>query len=405
MKKTIFFILALNATISFGQLKECDCKDALNKDLKQKVTENEYRSFKDWLYEYFQKNEESRTLAKNNDKAKWSGKFMAIIDGLPIKTSGDADWQSSSENQAYYRAEHEYLKNSYITDDAFNELFIEKFDENNLKAYLGCLDLCKNVMAKEGVFGIIGGDKRNEFYIQVQFSSSTGALKITLDGDARYTNMEPIKGLLFKDNLVIHNGQSQTQYFKRLDPTKSASFSFNVKENVVITPLVLDAKPAINQQAIPIGTIVASVLPYESFLKANELENIDNANMEKALWIPCDGRTLTVSKYAQYSGGKIPDLRGVFLRGINDYNVKFPTVVAVSSNQKNPENQMAGQFQNDTFQLHNHKFLSPVAGPLVVFGSPDAGTHANFAEKETSTTGDSETRPKNVTVYYYIKIN
>jgi hypothetical protein len=422
--KCILSLLFLTlCSLSHGQTKECDCGSALNQDLKDFNSTKEYKDFKNWLYSYYQKDETKRDQAKRDASQSFSGEIGVVIKAIPISAGGDYSNSSSVDKQRYQHTEQFYLKNQYLTDQQVNELFVSQFGNNQLQAYLGCLDLCKGVIGN-GVYFYTGGETSDEFYIEVKFASNTGAERITLAGDARYINLEPIGGLSFTEGLVIARGQSRTQYFKRVDPTKAASFTINVRESIAIRPIELPAQPAVNQQAIPVGTIICSVLSYKSFLEANKLDKMNNSNMSIALWVPCDGRQVPESKYFPYAG-RVPDLRGVFLRGINTYgdaSANFGSVVDVSNAQKNPENKVANEFQGDTFQGHSHNF----SGDIVVAndgahppthltasrpGELQRNKSYNFV-KGASTDGTNgtprvsiETRPKNVTVYYYIRIN
>ena len=407
MKLTNLSLLLLISTSIFAQTKECDCSGPLSKDLKTYISDNEYSDFKDWLYVYYQKDETTRTSLKNNASSSWGAKISTVIKAIPVSGSVDGSSTSSKDNQKYSRVEQSFMKNRYITNEELNELFVEEFSDNQLTAYLGCLKLC-GITSGNGVFLYTGSETSDEFFIQVTYKSNSGGEKITLANNASYTNMEPISGLVFKENLVIKNGQSKTQYFKRLDNSKSASFTINVTEPIIIPTIDFAAKPTINQQATPIGTIVASILDYNTFLKANGLDKMENEKMETVLWIPCDGRKENKSKYSSYSGGNIPDLRGVFLRGINDYNTNFPSVLPVKDNQKNPKNTVAGEFQDDGIKTHTHDYQvgNAVNGHNYnTVGGEFYHPTVRMRTTKINNGAEEETRPKNITVYYYIKIN
>lgn len=418
--KLTFLALALIISSSmFGQTKECDCSGPLSVDLKDAIDQTQFSNFKNWLYIYYESDETKRRNLKSEASSDWSAEFKAIIEAVPIGGEAGGNSASSKDYQKYYRLQQLYISNRYISNTELNELFVEQFSDNQLKAYTECLKLCGT--SKNGVKMLPGNDTRDMFYIKVHFNSVPAGGVITLSGNAVYVNMEPVGMLFFKDSLKIKDGQTITQYFKRLDVSRSASFTFNVIEGIDMPVVELSAKPSINQEAMPIGTIIASVLDYSTFLKVNNLDEMDNKDMATALWIPCDGRSLNVSKYAKYSGGKIPDLRGVFLRGINDYSVSFPSVVPVSQNQKNPENRVAGEFQTDSYKLHQHGFggnftnregdriwdfygTKRVTSEWTAKSNPNPGNSINRVSL-TSPEGNDETRPRNVTVYYYIKIN
>jgi hypothetical protein len=119
-------------------------------------------------------------------------------------------------------------------------------------------------------------------------------------------------------------------------------------------------------------------------------------------WVLADGRDLdnapetTDSKYKEVKGTSIvPDLRGMFLRGKNNGR---------SDGNENPDGDLAlGTYQADEFKEHNHSYdrANNFSGLLV--GSSPTG----FIVQGTTTgnAGGNETRAKNVTVNFYIKIN
>ena len=172
-----------------------------------------------------------------------------------------------------------------------------------------------------------------------------------------------------------------------------------------------DLKRKVLSNKVPIGSIVASVLDYQAFLELNKLDT-EITEIEKVTWVPCDGRNVYTSIYSSYKA-HVPDLRGVFLRGINDMGVNG--FEPIKLHQANPENKAAGDFQADTFASHHHstdnareKNGSPHeshdSGPNNVPGGRSYWRSGTI-RTETSSTGNTETRPKNITVYYYIRIN
>jgi len=121
-------------------------------------------------------------------------------------------------------------------------------------------------------------------------------------------------------------------------------------------------------------------------------------------WVLADGRDLSVinpgSDYEAITGETIlPDLRGVFLRGKNNGR---------ADGNENPDGDSTlGTFQDDELQAHTHStpHRATSGSPFVPnhvgqgFGPVDVGS------VESTSTGGNETRPKNVTVNYFIKIN
>lgn len=176
-----------------------------------------------------------------------------------------------------------------------------------------------------------------------------------------------------------------------------------------------EVKPSADNTAI--GSIVASYLNFEQFSAITE----NNKNSTGGIWTPgksryapCDGRSVVNSKLSSISGlSNVPDLRGVFLRGLNVFDREEVTPVA--SDNADPDSRLVGTYQADAFQGHKHfshdalvirgdKDLpnQPDQRPNQKYSNNSAGVHdAGYGKPRISI----ETRPKNVAVYYYIKIN
>jgi hypothetical protein len=118
-------------------------------------------------------------------------------------------------------------------------------------------------------------------------------------------------------------------------------------------------------------------------------------------WVLADGRSVAGSQYQVITGAStIPDLRGVFLRGRNDGG---SAAGARNDGNQNPDGTLPlGTFQGDMFASHNHGSfaVSGLAGSYSYQAGP-------YPVNNTATTaaGGNETRPKNVTVNFFIRIN
>jgi hypothetical protein len=116
-------------------------------------------------------------------------------------------------------------------------------------------------------------------------------------------------------------------------------------------------------------------------------------------WVLADGRSVAGSKYASITGSaNIPDLRGMVLRGKNNGRV---------DGKENPDGDSSlGTYQSDEFKSHYHIFsINYNSGALsgAQGNTPNAG--ANTFNGNTDNSGGNETRMKNVTVNYFIRIN
>lgn len=133
-----------------------------------------------------------------------------------------------------------------------------------------------------------------------------------------------------------------------------------------------------------IGTIVASMLSEAQYQR-----------LAGPGWVVADGRKVPGSLYARYTNrDAVPDLRGMFLRGQNSNR---------NDGQQNPELKQLGEYQADEFKSHAHSVPHPSGRDGNRSGQQDAW----YGNGGTSTgaAGGTETRPRNVTVNFFIRIN
>lgn len=143
---------------------------------------------------------------------------------------------------------------------------------------------------------------------------------------------------------------------------------------------------------VPVGTIIASYLSKQQMKGTYGDE-----------WVLANGDDVsTKSQFFKITGKtKLPDLRGMFIRGLNEGR---------NDGKQDPQpNRTAGDYQEDAFKEHHHKLIwhhrsfHGAGGP----GIPpvdEPGKDQPDTTKKPKEGGD-ETRPKNVAVYFYIKIN
>lgn len=144
---------------------------------------------------------------------------------------------------------------------------------------------------------------------------------------------------------------------------------------------------------LPVGSIISSISPPEKF--SNLIGETDFAIVK---WVLADGRAIPGSKYSTLIGTTVPDLRGMFLRGLN---------AGRNDGKEDPDgvDRVPGSYQGDTLKEHSHDYKT--AGFHYRSFKGDDGRPRPVIEGagKTDFTGDLETRPKNVAVYFYIKIN
>ena len=120
--------------------------------------------------------------------------------------------------------------------------------------------------------------------------------------------------------------------------------------------------------------------------------------------MPCDGRNVDGSAWRTLIGiPTVYDLRGKFVRGSN---------LGASGAEFDESSRNPGSYQEDAFKSHKHNvrgYASGVAGSYD--GSSEAISHVHYSPDGTdnrivvSTAGGSETRPKNVAVAWFCRIN
>jgi microcystin-dependent protein len=145
---------------------------------------------------------------------------------------------------------------------------------------------------------------------------------------------------------------------------------------------------------VPVGTIV----PYGALV----------ANQLPPGWLYCNGNEYTKTQYPQLfpviqevygkagstNNGKLPDLRGYFVRGYDDGRMIDP-------------GRVMGSLQNDAFRNHSHGqkvTANPNTGSCTRSDfNGDSKTYSEYDQGvQTYATGEIETRPKNMACYYII---
>ncbi|MCT4636696.1 MAG: phage tail protein [Bacteroidales bacterium] len=173
----------------------------------------------------------------------------------------------------------------------------------------------------------------------------------------------------------------------------------------------------INGSAPPVGSITAYAGRIDDSCPD---ENFNTTPIEAWGWIVCDGRKLNVIDYPElfavlgylYGGSdgefNIPDLRGMFLRGIGTDEA------STESREKAPggkDNQI-GSVQQCAMQKHKHQYKKPVGVMPGKSGSAFASTQDDLTSDPTDNlksvpgkikVSDYETRPVNMFVNYIIK--
>lgn len=144
-----------------------------------------------------------------------------------------------------------------------------------------------------------------------------------------------------------------------------------------------------------------SVIPSGAIM-AFAMETVPNG------WLKCDGTAVLRSAfpalfaaintiYGQGNGTttfNLPDYRGAFLRGKDDGRGLDP-------------NRNFGSYQEDEFKSHTHRIIDTSTGSngdmINSFDTSESLNQSGAAYVETTSTGGTETRPKNYAIVYCIK--
>ncbi|MCW5550962.1 MAG: tail fiber protein [Verrucomicrobiae bacterium] len=218
-----------------------------------------------------------------------------------------------------------------------------------------------------------------------------------------------------------------------------ATVFMNANRFLQLTVLQNPAGSNVNQTILPRQQLLSS--PY-SFMASSLIKELQDALCPPGTivafggtnvppgWLLCDGRALFQMNYpklfdtigtswgAGYSNAfkiadfNLPDLRGMFLRGVsgtstNDPNKNARTAILPGGNINND----VGSIQPDGLRSHSHPYIDYwAAGTDQGFGAIDSfgsgNSDALWQERDgrtTSATGGSETRPINAYVNYIIK--
>jgi len=171
----------------------------------------------------------------------------------------------------------------------------------------------------------------------------------------------------------------------------------------VAKPATEGSVAAFFNKQLPIGTIVASVIGPQNFVRfAGDKPGFDPRN---STWVPADGRDVSGSLYAGQVSSLVPDLRGMFLRGLN---WSEPERVRTGEwADPDGKSRVVGEGQMDEVGEHSHPYvrLMDKAGVPHLVTNPDDPRALGIDTVNSQNTGGRETRPKNAAVYYYIKIN
>jgi hypothetical protein len=386
----LILLLALSTNDVYGQ-QECNAllAQGIRESVKTHTYSGDYAQVKSAVCEAYTE------YRKGNDAAKASGSYAKIFKGGGsyskdrIESLGKTYCESGEDTQT--GVDYSTVDRTYI-DPNFSLMYrtcVAAATSQNLKLKLEPTDALNKSITVTASYLSPGGARPK--VTDVDFDSTSlevrGSLKDAADRDAALDGFLTLRAVRkdirdtpfqFGNDLLLAKAQQMTIAF----------------ENGAITinfPEIRPTPPPITLTT-GIGEIVASMLSEAQFKDAY------GKNGEK--WELAQGQEAHAdSKYRQFVGERLPDLRGVFLRGKN-YGRETTT--------GNPEGELnVGEYRKDEVGAHTHGLTQLGIGGGETDDRSDnvRARFRNPVPKTTDSFGGQETRPRNVTVNYFIRVD
>jgi hypothetical protein len=403
----LYFLILPFSQRSFAQdhTEENACKLILQNGLYKTYKIEKNQNFEQDLKSYFSGEEFSRAFREGD----WGGKLDVIIDGVPL---GIGINSSQSEFEEFQRK----IRNATIlnlTQSFYDYSSTIIPDVELAKVYSDCIKdsrlygfkILKTVGEKEAYFVI-------EYLRYPQERAGMPIVtRFDVRGGSNVSKSFEIGDELMTETTISVDRNPEVDLVFVLETDRGAAF------------LRVPSDPSGFNKDFPVGTIIISYLNWTEFQAvtknnaSNPGANVWTARYSK--WAPADGRQVPNSSFQNVTSQvSVPDLRGQFLRGLNQFD--FDQSSQVSLDKKDPSDRVRGGYQADDFRSHKHNvidkghhhglksalirdYVHPGGGEAS--GVPPDGFFMGKADISEDEVGGEETRPKNVAIYYYIRIN
>jgi len=373
------------------------CEKLLQEGLYQKINIINRKSFSQDLKIYFQ----SEDFKSDIKKGSWGSVISIPIDGMPFSIGVNSNDEKFSE----FKKKVEGSNNLNISTNDFVNISKSLPNSSLYDSYVRC----KEIEADRFRTGLSQGKKiETEETVIFTFYYRPSSPK---DKGPRVKSfmIEPQSALINSGGIKV--GKRLPSFLMQVTCRRSQineiTFTLQTEKGYVSD----NSGPTKSSRfETPIGTIIASYLSFDRFREAIGESTIWKTSSK---WAPCDGREVLNSAFSIYSSSStVPDLRGTFLRGLNTFDINPPSTVGpVSYNQKDIEDRAVGSFQQDELKSHKHT-LNVFRHPFAWGSAQDGVTVGGYSNpqgaeltSDDNLSGGLETRPKNISVYYYIKIN
>ncbi|WP_297338539.1 hypothetical protein [Algoriphagus sp.] len=406
MKKSLLTLLTLIGIsfVGFSQGVQDVCSKLLEGGLYSITQMESSDNFSSDLKKYLL----SEKFISDLKSGKWGGSFtLPLKNGLPLTIGAS----SSNEEINEFKSRVIETTEIKIEQGSYSSFYGTIPNTNLYESYIKCLEL-RNIMSPGLIAGSVIETDNVVIFPFYYKPLSLSDEKPTVKSFTVYPNGVLIDGILEVGQKIESLAFSvvcarpiNEDIIVSIETDRGQAFAkASAKENIF------------SEQNLPVGTIISSFLTFEQFSKLtkNHEESGGVYTAEKSKWIPCDGRAAASSKFSRITGfSKVPDLRGVFLRGLNTFD-PTSTVGEKDPLTRDPENNRGvGSFQVDTFQGHWHQMIQPydAQGFNTYSGDGNTGVRNDIVRDPVSDGVNGtprvskETRPKNVAIYYYIRIN
>jgi hypothetical protein len=404
----ITFALLVQSTFCYAQCPEAvtTCEKLLQGGLYSFTGMTNTGSFNQDLKTYYL-SEQFRTDMKNG---KWGGSLTIPIKGVPF-TLGAND---SEERFQQFKSSILSETTLNISSDYYQTTFASIPNTNLYEAFNQCIQTICN----ENQVGFLPVKELiTEDYIvfTIHYRPQVTSDPLPKVQYFKVENALSVSNVPAKDQVL-----SQTTIISaRRDPEKDIILTLQTDRGTVSRKIDGENSLSTNKE-LPIGTVITSFLTFEefNFASKNNLKSPGEIwTSEKSKWAPCDGRSVANSGYSKVTSKAFtPDLRGQFIRGLNSFDpVKGP--VLRNESERDPDNnRVVGGYQEDAFQGHKHFQVDHLMKSKNNDDLPNMPDKRPYWDNIPNSAGiyDAgfgkprlaiETRPKNVAVYYYIKIN
>lgn len=229
--------IALIMTFSASSVAGADeCRDVLSvaQNLVQNVDQSTFSKTVDW---YVQRN----TKKVQRDKKDISGSADVSLPLVDALLDFEASGSYQSEKVREWRDQFQSTGSVDIAENLFSLFSRTTVDQKALSVWSEC-------MKTRDWEAEIDGDIYGDFAISLSWDGHPN-IHPKLSQKIGATNSQPVQPLVFAHNLKFSKEDSQTQIFKRTNPTKPALITLNLSE----APNVVVSLPG-RRQSAPVAT-------------------------------------------------------------------------------------------------------------------------------------------------------